>query len=124
MASPLYDDFAAAAVELLEEFGQNLVVSRASGGGDYDPETGGVTPGVNEVYLGTGAEFDYRQDLIDGTVVLQGDRRVLIAPDLATTPRPGDTVALEDGTTLTVVASKPVKPAGPIVLHEVQARGV
>lgn len=120
MASVLYDELAQAAVDLLTELGQPVTVTRVSGG-TY--ENGRVTGATTQSWNASGVEFDYVQKEIDGKLVLKGDRRVLISPDLGATPKAGDSVTLEDGTRLEVVDSKPLKPAGVVVLHEVQTRG-
>lgn len=117
-----YSDMAATAVELLTEFGQGITFGSVTTGA-YDPTTGTVTNTTTN-YTGKGAAFDYEQKDIDGTNIRQGDRRVYIAPDLGVVPKTGDTVTLADGTVLNVVASRPLSPAGTMVLHECQCRGV
>lgn len=122
MASVLYDELAQAAVDLLNELGQLVLLSRAVGGGGYDPDAGAVDEGDVDVWSANGVEFNYTQREVDGTLIQQGDRRILIAPTLGTTPQSGDVVTL-GAKRLEVVNSKPLQPAGVVVLHEVQARG-
>jgi len=126
MASPLYDELAIAAVEMITEFGQPVTVTRqdtGAGGGVYDPETGTVTDTADTPHSSIGIHVNYSERDIDGTNILYGDQRVLIKPDLPIIPRRGDKIAFEDGTILFVEKSMPLSPAGVIVLHEVQARG-
>lgn len=118
-----YAEMADVAVEMLAEFGQSVVLGSVTGTGAYDPETGTVGNTVTN-HSGMGVALDYEQKDIDGTVVKQGDRRIYIAPDLGAVPKTGDTLTLADGAVLAVVNSKPLSPAGTLVLHEVQARGV
>jgi hypothetical protein len=122
MASALYGELAQAAVDLLNELGQLVLVSRAGAGGGYDPDSGFVDEEAVQVWSASGVEFQYNQREVDGSLIQSGDRRVLIAPSLGTTPQSGDVVTL--GTVrLEVVESRPLQPAGVVVLHEVQARG-
>jgi hypothetical protein len=122
MASALYDELAQAAVDLLNELGQLVLVSRAGAGGGYDPDSGFVDEEAVQVWSANGVEFQYNQREVDGSLIQSGDRRVLIAPSLGTTPQSGDVVTLGQ-TRLEVVESRPLQPAGVVVLHEVQARG-
>jgi hypothetical protein len=122
MASALYGELAQAAVDLLNELGQLVLLTRAGEGSGYDPDQGFVEEGGEEVWSANGVEFSYAQAEVDGTLVQSGDRRVLIAPSLGTLPQSGDVITL-GATRLEVVESRPLQPAGVIVLHEVQARG-
>ena len=123
MASALYGELAQAAVDLLQELGQPIRVVRPGGSGEYNPDTGTVSEGADQTFNASGAEFDYVQREIDGTNILQGDRRVLVSPDLGTMPKAGDALFLENDTRLEVVRCKPLNPAGVVVLLEVQCRG-
>lgn len=117
-----YPKTAATATALLAKFGQAVSVARGSGA--YDPNTGTITGSVTQTAVGVGVALDYKQGEIDGTLVMAGDRRILIAPRLSITPTTGDTVTLAGGSILRVMASKPLSPAGVVVLHEVQCRGI
>jgi hypothetical protein len=122
MASALYGELAQAAVDLLNELGQLVLLSRPGEGGGYDPDSGVVDEEAVEVWSASGVEFDYQQREVDGSLIQSGDRRVLIAPDLGTMPQSGDVITL-GVYRLEVVVSRPLQPAGVVVLHEVQARG-
>jgi hypothetical protein len=122
MASALYGELAQAAVDLLNELGQLVLLTRNGAGGGYNPDTGFVEEGGEQVWSASGVEFEYQQREVDGSLIQRGDRRVLIAPDLGTLPQTGDVITL-GATRLEVVESRPVQPAGVVVLHEVQARG-
>jgi len=117
-----YSDMAATAVELLKEFGQAITLGSVTTGA-YSAETGSVTNTVTN-HAGFGAVFDYAQRDIDGTVIKKGDRRLYIAPNIGAIPKTGDTVTLSDGAKLTVVLSSPLAPAGTVLLHDVQLRGL
>jgi hypothetical protein len=122
MASALYGELAQAAVDLLDELGQLVLVTRAGAGDGYNPDTGFTEEGGEQVWSASGVEFQYNQREVDGSLIQSGDRRVLIAPSLGTTPQSGDVITL-GATRLEVVESRPLQPAGVVVLHEVQARG-
>ena len=110
----------ATAERLVTRFGMAMVLIRTTVG-EYDPSTGELETTAAE-YDATGVKLDYEQKDIDGTLVKEGDQRVLMAPSLAISPQTND--QLEIGTvTWTVVASRPLNPAGTLLLHEVQIRG-
>ena len=120
--SLFYDDAAATVLEMLTEFGQVIRLNRANAGA-YDPATGEVGAGVVVTYTGMGVVLSYRQEQIDGTLILAGDRRMYVAANMATAPRPGDTVILADETIVAVVISSPFAPDGTLVYHDIQCRG-
>jgi hypothetical protein len=122
VAAALYDELAQAAVDLLNELGQIVLLTRPGEAGGYDPDSGIVEEGGEQVWSAYGVEFEYSQREVDGSLIQSGDRRVLIAPSLGTTPQSGDVITL-GATRLEVVESRPLQPAGVVVLHEVQARG-
>lgn len=119
-----YAKIAATASALVAKFGQAITVTRVAAGGAYDPATGAVEGGTAVAVNGIGVALDYAQREIDGTIIQSGDRRILIAASLSITPSAGDSLALAGGQMLRVMSSKPLSPAGIIVLHEVQARGI
>jgi hypothetical protein len=123
MASALYGELAQAAVDLLNELGQLVLLSRPGAGGGYDPDAGFVDEGDIQVWSANGVEFEYEQREVDGSLIQRGDRLILIAPNLGTMPQSGDVITL-GAYRLEVVESRPLQPAGVVVLHEVQARGV
>ena len=105
----------------MAEFGAPVTLTRITPGA-YDPATGTVSGGTVG-YSCAGAVMNYASRDIDGTLVQRGDVRVLLAPDAAFEPKPGDKVTLADTTVLTVINSRATKPAGMAVLFEVQCRG-
>lgn len=113
-----YAATASTATRLLTRFGAAATLKRQVAGA-YDPETGSDT--VTETSLATTAVvFAYDQKYIDGTLVLHGDQRGYLAP--AVVPKQGDLLTWQ-GVDLSVVAVKPVSPAGTPVLFECQLRG-
>jgi hypothetical protein len=93
--------------------------------GEYDPEVGG-SPVLTEQFDGSGLRQNYRQQDIDGSLIKQGDVKILISPvllDGVDTPQPVtlDKIAF-DGDTYTVQHVDPWDYAGIAVGFSVQAR--
>ena len=118
----IYTDAARLVIEMLDELGQVIRLNRTDTG-EYNVETGTVDPGVLLTFIGLGIVVSYQQLEIDGTLIRQGDRRMYLAPNLATSPRPGDSVILANDTIVSVVTSSPFAPNGTLVFHDVQCRG-
>lgn len=115
-------DYSAAALDasaLLAEFGALVTLTRITSG-VYDPDTGTV-PQTQTTYTAPGVKLDYEQRAIDGTTILQGDQRVYLDPLIAAAPQAGDTLTV-GAEVFTVVASRPLAPAGVVVLHDVHVR--
>lgn len=113
-----YAPLAAAAVEMLTTYGRAATLRRVGPGNGPAHNPGEVTTN----YTCTAFVSRFRAREIDGQRILSTDKLVLIAPDVATEPKPGDLIVETDGSILTVVDSTPVKPAGTVLLHRVQAR--
>lgn len=122
----LYDDFADAAIEMLAdpEFSQVITLEKPATGNTYNDETGTVTEGTVQTFVGSGVMFDYEEKYVNGTTVLSGDQRIFMAPSLGATPQAGDVLILASGERKQVVSSHPLAPAGQVVLHQVQARNL
>ena len=120
-----YPATAATATRLLQRFGAAATVKHPTGSA-YDPDTGTTVPTYASTAT-TAAVFDYAQKYIDGTLILQGDKQAYCAPAVA--PVQGDqfdwpvNVPGVTTVTYTVIAVKPVSPAGVPVLFEAQLRG-
>lgn len=112
-----YPATAATATRLLQRFGAAATIKRHSGSA-YDQATGTSTPTYTD-HATTAAVFAYAQKYIDGTLIQQGDQLAYCAPGVV--PEQGDRFGWQ-GATLTVIAVKPVSPAGVPVLYEVQVR--
>lgn len=97
-----------------------MVAHPDGGSGIYDPNTGTVTAATT-AYPCTAAVLNYSAKDIDGTLVLAGDAKVLIAPDVGQAPEANDKIVTADRQ-MTVVRCSPVAPAGVVVLYEVQVR--
>lgn len=63
---------------LLEDFGSDLTLERP-GAPTYDPAAGTLTNATDATLTIRGVLINYTDDDVDGTVVLQGDRRLLVS---------------------------------------------
>lgn len=107
------------AAALLAELGAPVTLTRITPG-TYDPDTGTVAS-TTAAHTANGVKLDFEQRAIDGTNILQGDQRVYLDPLIAAAPQAGDKLTI--GTEVfTVVASRPLSPAGVVVLHDIQVR--
>lgn len=115
-----YAELAAAAAEILADFGATGQLKRKERSGDYDPETG-TFPETTVTQQITAVVIAYPQHLIDGTTVLQGDELAYVSAVGLTMPKPLDVMTWM-GSDYTVINAKPTAPAGLNVLAEVQVR--
>lgn len=117
--SSFYTGLAGVASQLLKDKGQSLTLTRAVDS-SYDPATGITTPGIATTYTGYGAAFNYMAGEIDGTLVQNGDiKLVLEATDTA--PEKGDTVPI-DSITYRAEDVNTISPAGTPVIYILQLR--
>jgi hypothetical protein len=106
---------------LIAEFGQAIQLKRGTNSGvAWNPAVGVQTFDTVGVVL----EFDRRQ--MNGTTILETDRRVLLAAGPLATQSindvaPPDALVI-DGVTVQVINVKTVKPAGVAVLFDCQVR--
>jgi hypothetical protein len=115
-----YQDMQSTAAELLTEFGQAVTLSRQTAGA-YNPATGAAAVTVT-TQTGTGAIFDYGSRDIDGTLIKQGDKKLLLAALGITAPQVDDTVTV-NGVVYTIVLIKALNPAATAVMYICTIRG-
>ena len=116
-----YSKSAATTDKMLTKFGQTVTITRRTAG-TYNVSTGVATP-TETTQTGTGAMLEWADNLINGTLIKSGDRRLLLSAVGITSPVLGDTVTA-DGTVYTIVAPlKPFSPAGTVVMYEINLRG-
>jgi len=114
-----YVDMAATAKELLTEFGQSVTLTRQTVGA-YDPATGAAAV-TTSAQTATGALFDYKNSQIDGTLIVAGDRRLILSAVGITAPQVDDTITA-NGRTYTIKAVSETNPAGTAVIFTCNVR--
>lgn len=118
--SGFYDELAADALELLEEFGQPVTITIVSTDSVYDPATStNINPTTD--YPAVGAIIDLNDREINGTLVQVGDKRVYVSaigvPDVGLNDR-----VTVGGTTYRVINPNTIGPAGIPVLYDLHVR--
>ena len=123
-----YQEMATTVEELLSEFGGNLTVRSQSYTPVVSPETepwdvGDADDPVDVTVKGV--LLDYENKEIDGTLVLAGDRRVLLAPTdnsgNSTNPQIGDTI-IHGSDSYRVMRPNPIQPTDTLLLWDIQVR--
>lgn len=109
---------AGTATELLAEFGAPVTIRRVTGG-TYSPSTDTTSGATTTDLTATGLVRDYRASQVDGTVILRGDRELVL--DATVTPTVDDTVLI-DSAYWSVVNVRSINPAGTPVAYFVQVR--
>lgn len=123
--SQFYDRMAATALRLIEQFGQTVTL-RDTVPGEYDPVAGGSTPETTVDQPAQAILQDYAlqqagMSYAEGTVIKQGDKKILVAAQ-GITPPTLTTSVLADDATWTIVNIKEINPAGTPLVYELQGR--
>lgn len=123
--SQFYDRMASTALRLIEQFGQPITL-RDTVPGEYDPVSGAQTPDVEVDQPAQAILQDYAlqqsgMSYAEGTVIKQGDKKILVAAQGLTPPQLTTTV-IADGATWTIVNIKQINPAGTPLVYELQGR--
>ena len=124
--SAFYDRMAATALRLIERFGQAATLSEVSAG-EYDPVTGIDSEPVTLTQPGQVILLDFTEQeagIINaaGSLVQQGDKKIMLAAKgLAWPPTMTNTI-LVDGLTWTIVNIKSTNPAGTPLVYELHGR--
>jgi len=113
-----YDDMAAVANTLIDEFGQTITLQRKTDG-TFDNVTGVEAGGSTSLITQKGIVSQYKSDLIDGQRIQSGDRMLIL--DNTQTPVLTDKVLVgaEYWSIIDIVAKN---PAGTPLVYFVQAR--
>ena len=113
-----YDDMAATALRLLDQFGQAVTINRTTDE-STDPVTFVVTAGTDAELATTGILKLYPDRTVDGTRILASDRELVLSDEQE--PLITDTLTIDDQP-WSVVDIKTVSPAGTDVVYFVQVR--
>jgi hypothetical protein len=116
-----YSDMAEMAREQIEEYGRTVILRRNNEGAynaDTDTMDGGTVSDVSVKVLFT----EYRQNEIDNTIILRGDKKILIA-DAALGFAPQHNDIIVDGTDhYKVINLSTVQPGDTPLLYKLQVR--
>lgn len=114
-----YEEMAALARDMLEEFGQPAHIARSvtTGGGPSDP-SGGST--VTTRYPVRMAVFLIEDDRVDGTNIFSGDYRI-ICERAEVEIEASDRIECSEGT-LTIADTGKFAPAGAVIFYDMVAR--
>lgn len=108
------------ATRLLRRFGNDATLTR-SASSSYDPATGTSTDSTYELTV-TASVFDYPKAYIDGTLILQGDKRAYVSAYNVDAPEPSDTLTW-NGVPYRIISVKDLNPAGSVsIMYELQLR--
>lgn len=112
-----YANAQATAERLIAKFGQSATLKQtANSGTAYNPTR------TTTSHTCTVVVVDYKNFEIDGTIIKQGDKRVLVSTGgLAVAPAVHDVLAI-GGVDHAVLAVMPLDPGGTTVYWELQAR--
>lgn len=116
-----YADMAMVANDSLSEYGQTVTISAKSIGA-YNPATGNAAVTVSTQQV-KGVVFPIEDNTIDGTLIQQGDQKLLLSMVGVTPPHVGDTVTI-GATSYTITFIKLLTPSGVNVLCECNIRGI
>lgn len=118
-----YDRTAATALRLITQFGQPVTISKTEPG-EYDPETGGDSPGATIEQAAQGILLDFTgQEFQNNSLIKQGDKKLKIAAHgLEWVPDLLNKVIIQGRTWSIVPPLKEVNPAGTPILYELQVR--
>lgn len=119
MATIDYNDFVKLSLDMLNTFGVPVTVKREAVGGVLNPSTGFVVGGVDVIGTPNGVRVKYRDERLNGVLVLSGDQTYLLDPSFE--PQVGDRLNSK-GEWWTIVAREPVDMIDVPVLYRVLVR--
>jgi hypothetical protein len=122
-----YSKMQKTANKLLIGKGQTVTLTHVVPGA-YDPATGATGAATTTTQTGTGAVLDWEARRIDGTLIKNGDKKLLLSPlntagASLTAPVLGDTVTDAAGVSFTLVDPLgTLSPAGTPILYDCNMR--
>lgn len=114
-----YTALADKAQTLIKSKGQTITFTRG-GAIEIDPATGEETGSVAQTLTADGVLLNYKKSEIDGSVIQQGDAKIIMAAQ-GFTPVIGDTVDA-NGLLWRVMDVMPLSPAAVDVIYTLQVR--
>lgn len=114
-----YTEMAEVAGDLLDEFGITITLTRVTGATPKLVSTGTAVAGTSTTYSPKGVVKNYPSNLIDGTLIRQGDKMVIL--DNTIEPEMADELTFH-GSTWNIVSITNYKPADTAICYSVQVR--
>ncbi len=120
MSEAFYNDLAATAKDLIDEFGVDWTL-KSSSRGTYDPvlntkPTESITSTTVKV-----VRFEYSEKEVNNETIKMGDCKVILSAQTSNIDRQ-DTIVDPDGVTWSIVKVMDTKPGGSVIYHELQIR--
>jgi hypothetical protein len=113
VANQTYIDAAADILSAIAEYGRSMTLrSKTSTGTAWDPTL------TNSDQTIKGVVKDYSAFEIDGTLVMQGDKKIILGATYA----PTTAMKIVDGIEMSIVSVKEIKPGDTVLAYEVQVR--
>lgn len=114
-----YDRFVETAIKQINDKGRTVTL-RSKTAGEFDPIAGTMTGGTQTDRTPKALFTDYVAKHVDGTIIQQGDKQVLIA-DVMTAPDNDD--ILIDGTDeYSIIHVGAIQPGDTPILYKLQVR--
>jgi len=109
------------AFKALDDLAGPMVIRSQTGDPNYDTTSGAVTK--SEQTFTVEAIFDnYETDRVDGTVIQQEDRLILVKPQTDLRPKIGDKITDGEGITYEIMDVNYITAYDTVFLWEIQAR--
>ena len=116
-----YDDTAQTAQDMITEFGRTITLRR-NNEGVYNPLTDTVT-GATQIDVPVKAVFtDFKENEIDGTLIVRGDKRVLLAAAALVAGPEHNDILVDGAEQYHVVELMAVQPGDTAIIYKLQVR--
>jgi len=116
-----YSEMAEMAREQIDEYGR-LAIIRGTTGNTYNPSTdtnsGGTITETSVKMLFT----EYRAKEIDGTIILRGDKKVMIANAALNTPPMHNDIVIDGTNEYKVIDISTIQPGDTPLIYKLQVR--
>lgn len=116
-----YEEMAQLTREQIDEYGRLAIIRRTTGN-TYDPSTdtnsdGAVTEASVKMLF-----TDYREREIDGTIIIRGDKKVLIADAAVNTPPKHNDIIIDGLNEYKVIDLDTIQPGDTPLIYKLQVR--
>lgn len=116
-----YSEVAGTAQEMIAEFGRSVTLRRNSEG-TYNPATDAIS-GATTTDVAVQAVFtEFKQKDIDGTLIQQGDKQVLVAAAALTSPPENNDILVDGSDQYRIIELMAIQPGDTALIYKVQVR--